>query len=184
MSNGLAYILMHYDFFSRRGKEIMSAWIDSEDGHQFWIGQIASCARQTGFSAIVELAVVVVLWLRYAPLRIVSGSGETTSPVEELIPFLNHFSARRRQFFFVRLGHALLQRLGIGHGQNCFQLVNLLYPSLPMDNVPILIERACEWLFDDMCERGRRPGDAFLSHQTSLRQMVMHCPEFDRRASI
>jgi hypothetical protein len=116
-NHDLAYMLMHYDFFSKKGKQVITVWVASEAGQQFWRGKLASCSRKSGFSAILEIAVVAVLYLSYDPFRDTSRStDEDSSPLKELIPFLNNLSEKRRQHLFMSLGYALLYRIGVDNG--------------------------------------------------------------------
>jgi hypothetical protein len=123
-SHDLAYMLMHYTFFPTKGQQVMTVWVVSEEGEQFWRERLASYARKAGSSAIFELAVIVVLYLSYTPFQRTARSGdEACSPTEVLIPFLNNLSEKYRQQLLVSLGNTLLRRIGVHHGKDCFQLV-------------------------------------------------------------
>jgi hypothetical protein len=172
-SHDLAYMLMHYDFFSTKGKQVITAWVASEAGQQFWRGILASCSRKSGFSAILEIAVVAVLYLSYEPFRHTTRSvDEDSSPMEELIPFLNNLSEKRRQHLLVSLGYALLYRIGVDDGQACSQLINLLYDRLPKSHDQRPAEDACVWLINDIGQRGIQSMEAFMSNQISLQDMT------------
>jgi hypothetical protein len=168
-SHDLAYMLMHYDFFSTKGKQVITAWVASEAGQQFWRGILASCSRKSGFSAILEIAVVAVLYLSYEPFQHTTRSvDEDSSPMEELIPFLNNLTEKRRQHLLVSLGYALLYRIGVDDGQACSQLINLLYDRLPRSNDQRPTEDAYLLLINDIGQRGMQSREAFLSNQISL----------------
>lgn len=149
----------------------MTAWVVSEEGEQFWRGRLASCAKKTGSSAIFELAVIVVLYLSYTPFQRTARSGdEACSPTEVLIPFLNNLSEKCRQQLLVSLGNTLLHRIGVHHGKDCFQLVNVLYDQLPKSHDQRLTEDAYVLLLNDIAERGILSREAFLSNQSLIMQ--------------
>lgn len=162
---------MHYTFFSTKGQEIITTWVTSREGRQFWREQLVSCATKAGSSAILELAVIVVLYLLYAPFQ---------GPTEELIPFLNELNEERKQRLLESLGNAILVRISFDHGKDCLQLVNLLFAQLPKSFDQVSTEDACVLLLHDIGWRGRQSREAFLSNRTSLCNMVMPSTEIQR----
>jgi len=85
-----------------------------------------------------------------------------------LIPFLSNLGEKHRQQLLVSLGNTLLRRIGVYHGKDCFQLVNVLYDQLPKSHDERPTEDACVLLLNDIAERGMLSREAFLSTKVSI----------------
>jgi hypothetical protein len=132
--------------------------------------------------AVLELAVIVILYLSYSPFQRTTRSGdEACSPMEELIPFLNDLDKKHRQQLFLSLGNALLLRIAFENGKECYQLINVLHNQLPRSHDYRPAEDACVLLLEDIAECRMPSREAFLSRRKSLHNMIVQSTE--RRCS-